>query len=298
MMVFFLDADARVYARYGGRDAVNADNRQSLAGLRATMQSVLAMHQRAEKEFAPKSGDSPKYIREMANVRAKGCLHCHQVKEALHTTLQKAGKFTNDAVWRYPLPDNLGLVFDVDAAKVLKNVKDDSPAAKAGIKPGDRVQKLNGVPIHSFGDAQYALDRAPKTGTIDVTWQRGEQGQSGKLELYENWRKGDVSWRASLRFLIPSTRLYGTDLTAEEKKAIGLAPARLAFRQKESMPYQAKAAGILGGDVILGVDGKALEMNVDGFLRHVESNYLIGDSVTVNLIRDGKRQDVVMKLIP
>ena len=48
MMVFFLNAEEKVYARYGGRDARNADSRQSLAGLHATMQSVLAMHARPE----------------------------------------------------------------------------------------------------------------------------------------------------------------------------------------------------------------------------------------------------------
>ena len=65
-MVFFLNAEEQVYARYGGRDAKDADNRLSLAGLRYTMQSVLQMHQREQKEFAPRSHEAPKYARDFA----------------------------------------------------------------------------------------------------------------------------------------------------------------------------------------------------------------------------------------
>ena len=34
---------------------------------------------------------------------------------------------------------------------------------------------LNGVPVHSFADAQYALDIAPREGAIDVVWQRDDK---------------------------------------------------------------------------------------------------------------------------
>src|SRR5438067_12657941 len=58
-MVFFLNAEGKVYARYGGRDAEGPDKRQSLEGLRYTMESVLRMHGRAEKSFAPKARTAP-----------------------------------------------------------------------------------------------------------------------------------------------------------------------------------------------------------------------------------------------
>ena len=52
--VFFLNADGKVYARYGGRDGKDPDGRQSLAGLRYTMESVLEAHGKPEKEYAPR----------------------------------------------------------------------------------------------------------------------------------------------------------------------------------------------------------------------------------------------------
>jgi hypothetical protein len=299
-MVFFLNAEEKVYARYGGRDGTSADSRQSLAGLLYTMNSVLQMHEREEKSFAPKAQQAPKFLRDIPGGRgfAQGCVHCHNLKEGQHTALQKAGKWTNDLVYRYPLPDNLGLVLDLDRGNVVREVKDGSPASAAGLKPGDVVRLLGGVPIHSFGDAQYALDRAPRTGAIEVAWQRGGMNLEGKLTLAEGWRKSDVSWRASTRYLVPYARLYGVDLTPDEKKGLGLPPRQLAFRQKDTLPKQAEDAGIRGGDIIIGIDGKYLEIDVDGFLRYVHSNYLIGDQAKINILRDGKRLDLTMTFVP
>jgi S1-C subfamily serine protease len=296
-MVFFMDANERVYARYGGRDAQSPDTRQSLEGLRYTMQSVLAMHERTERLFAPKAQESSKYIREFAGSRRRGCMHCHQVKEVLNANLQRTGQWRRESVWRYPLPENLGLVLETDRGNVIKEVHEKSPASAAGLQVGDMVQRLNGVPIHSFGDAQLALDRAPKAGSIAVAVRRGERVLEVKLSLPDGWRKGDITWRPSMQRLVPAARLYGIDLTPEEKQALGLPAKQLAFRQKEAMPAQARTAGIHGGDIILGVDDKQLDgMDVIDFLRYVRRNYLIGDRVTVNLLRDGKRMDLGMTL--
>ena len=35
---------------------------------------------------------------------------------------------------------------------------------------------------------------------------------------------------------------------------------------------------------------------MDGFLRYIERNYLVGDQVTVNVLRDGKRLNLPMTL--
>jgi S1-C subfamily serine protease len=225
-------------------------------------------------------------------------MHCHQVKETLNADLKRAGKWSRDAVWRYPLPDNLGFALEVDRGNVVREVKEGSAAFVTSLKPGDVLQRLGTVPIHSFADAQFALDRAPKAGAIEVVWRRGEREMNGQLTLAEGWRKTDISWRPSLRRLIPSARLYGTDLSAAEKKALGLPANQLAFRQKDSVADQAREAGIRGGDVIVGIDGRLLEMDVDDFLKYIRSNYLIGDRVTINLFRDGKRLDLAMTLRP
>ena len=65
-MVFFLDGRERIYARYGGRDSQGPDSRQSLAGLRYTMESVLQEHRKADPRFAPGNTGPPFFIRSIA----------------------------------------------------------------------------------------------------------------------------------------------------------------------------------------------------------------------------------------
>jgi S1-C subfamily serine protease len=296
-MVFFLNAEGKVYARYGGRDAKDPDNRQSLEGLHYTMASVLDMHGRAEKAFAPRRAEATKFVWQIKGARGRGCMHCHQVREALNRELKRTGKWQREQVWRYPLPDNLGLVLEVDRGNVVKRVEPDSPAARAGLKPGDLLQRLGGVPIHSLGDAQFALDRAPAKGTVPLAWSRDGAAQTTELVLPEGWRKSDISWRPSLLHLVPTLPLSGADLSPGEKKALGLSPQQLAFRQRSSVHSRARAAGIRGGDIILGFDDRALAgMDVNGFRRYVSREYLAGDRVQVNVLRDGKRLSLPLTL--
>ena len=311
MMIFFLDARERVYARYGGRDATDADNRQSLAGLRYTMQSVLEMHGRderlsesatgaARKEFASKSQPTPRFIRDSeggGSFGGRGCMHCHQVKEALNSDLQRSGQWTRDMAFRYPLPENVGLELEVDRGNHVKRVMAKSPAAAIGLQPGDVLRRLNGVPVHSFGDAQYALDRAPGAGSVEISWQRGEETRKGELRLLPGWRKTDLTWRTSTQRLLAAGRLYGKNLSAAEKKALGLFPSQLAFRHQEKVSAQAAAAGVQAGDIILGVDDQKLEMSATELAYYIRRNYLVGDTLTVNLLRDGRRLSLPMKLL-
>src|SRR5205807_5637686 len=116
------------------------------------------------------------------------------------------------------------------------------------------------------------------------------------LALPQGWRKTDITWRPSAQRLVPSARLYGADLTEAEKKALGLRATQLAFRQQKSVPRQAESAGVHPEDIILGVDGKTFETDVIGFLRYVNRNHLVGERVTINLLRDGKRLDLKMTL--
>ncbi len=301
LMIFFLNAQEKVYGRYGGRDAKSADGRQSPDGLLHTMKSVLRMHESGQPAFAPRLQDAPRFVRDGFDERGfgRGCTHCHQVKETLHRELQRAGKWSRDLIWRYPPPENLGFELEVARGNVIKEVKPESAAAAVGLRAGDTVRQLHGVPVHSFADAQFALDLAPATGSIALSWQRGdsEPVMEGSLSLPDGWRKTEIAWRPSLRHMLASARLYGRDLTGPEKQALGLSPKQLAFRQGDPVPSQAQTAGIRPGDIILGVDDKTLETDAEGFRDHIRQNYVIGDRVTVNLLRDGKRTNLAMTLV-
>jgi hypothetical protein len=297
-MVFFLNAEGKVYARYGGRDAEGPDSRQSLKGLRYTMESILRTHAQDQTAFAPRTQEGPRFIRELSGSRRGGrCLHCHQVKEILNAELQRKGLWSRDRVWRYPLPENLGLELEVDRGNVVRRAQAKSPAAAAGLQAGDRVRWLNGVPIHSLADAQFALDRAPASGSIEAAWERAGASRKGSLALPDGWRRSDITWRPSMQGFVAHARLWGADLTPDQKKALGLSEPQLAFRQSTPVPAQPRAAGIQEGDVILGVDDLALAMDVSEFSRYVSRHFLVGDQVVVNVLRDGRRLNLRMRVL-
>lgn len=296
-MVLFMNSSDQVYARYGGRCEKGPDERQSLAGLRYTMESVLSEHEAKRPRVAPRETGKPFYIREIAPARGLGrCIHCHQAKEVIYDRLDQQGKWNRDLAYRYPLPENLGFQLEVDRGNIVQSVTRDSPADDSGLQSGDLITSLNRVPIHAFGDAQFALDRAPKRGLIEVQWQRAGREMRGRIALPDRWRRTDVSWRPSLQNFVASAGVYGKDLTPGEKAEFGLAADRLAFRQKDAITPQAKKAGIQPGDIIIGVDDQELKSRAYKFLFYIRSNYLKGEVVTVNLIRNGKRMRLAMKL--
>jgi membrane-associated protease RseP (regulator of RpoE activity) len=289
--------DGHVYGRYGGRDAKGADTRNTLAGLRYAMEAAVASH-RAYVSPAAAAAGKPLYIERVPAARgANGCIHCHQAKEILRQQdVNTRGTWDRESRWVYPLPENLGITLDLDRGNLVKAVAPGSAAAHAGIRPGDALARLHHLPVHSFADAQYALHKAPAKGTIAVAWQRGAQEHAAELIVAAGWKKTNILWRPSLMDLLPSLPLFGTDLTTPQKQELRLAAKRLAFRQDAPVPVSAEKLGVRENDVIIGVDDLVLEMTVEQFLGYVRQSYLIGDRITLNVVRAGKRVDLPITL--
>ena len=291
-VAFFMNADEKIYGRYGGRDGKSADDRMSLAGLRYAMKAALDTH-RAQTDPTPRKAGKPLLAESYPAAKGhRGCVHCHQVNEFRRADQKEKGEWNRDFVWAYPLPENIGITLDVDVGNKVKTIKPGSAAGAVGIQSGDLLRTLNGHPIASFADAQYALHKAPAKGKIAISWERQGKTIDGLLEARSGWRKTNLTWRPSMLDILPSLSVYGEDLSGAEKKTLGLPAKGLAFRQQKPVPNDAKKAGVQAGDVILGVDGLVLELTVDQFLGYVRQNYLVGERLTLNVLREGKRVDL------
>jgi hypothetical protein len=288
--VFLMNTDGRVYARYGQRNASGPDALQSLKGLEYTMQSALKMHRRdgLAQEFAPRIREQSVTIHDIGS-RTRGCYHCHNVREVLNRRLIESGKWEREQAFRYPPTENVGLSLEVDRGNVVARVQGGSPAHRAGLKKGDVLRRLNGVPVHSIADALYGLEQAPRSGTLEAAWTRGEEPMSGKLVLSLGWRKSDLSWRASMRNMLPSLPVRGTDLTAAEKATLGLNPDQLAIRQRAPVGTAEQAAGVHAGDILVGIDKELVGLNGASLREFVHREYLVGDRIQLVVLRDGKR---------
>lgn len=295
---FFLGPDEKVYGRYGGRDASGPDSRLSLTGLRHAMTAALEAHRDGGGVPVVRAG-RPVLAEQFPSAKGLergGCIHCHQVNEMRRADRKASGEWRREELWVYPLPENVGFTLEVDRGDRVRSVQPGSPADRAGLRAGDLLMRLNGLPVASFADAQYALHRAPARGKIEASWRRGGAEMKGSLELADGWRKTNLTWRPSLLDLLPALTVYGEELTAAEKKRLGLGPKRLAFRQQTPVHRDAKAVGVREGDVILGIDGRELELTLAEFLGYVRRNHLVGDRITLNVLRDGKRIDLPMTL--
>ena len=298
---FFMNADEKVYGRYGGREDANPDRYLTLAGLKHAMRAALDAHRRDPRGGSPAAA-KPALTAEQypaaGRLKTGACIHCHQVNNFRREALREAGKWKLDNVWVFPPPGNLGLSLDPEQGDRVRTVRPGSPADQAGLRAGDRLKSLGETPVASYADAQYALQRAPAAGSLPVQWVREGREQSGTLALPDGWRKSDISWRVSMWGLDPAPGVHGKDLTPAEKKALGLPEDHLAFRQGSFVTKKGREVGIRENDIIIGVDGKTLAMTMLQFNAYVRLNYRLGDRITLNLIRDGKRLDLPMVLTP
>jgi hypothetical protein len=293
-----IDADQRVYARYGSREGTHAEGQLSLAGLKYTLRKALAAYRRGDTPPLPPE-EPPRTVEQYpaaGRLAADACIHCHQVYDFRREQLQAEGKWTRDEIWVHPPPKNVGLTLSVDQGDRVTAVAAGSSADRAGIKSGDVLQRLNGRPVASFADVRYALHLAPKVGAVPVVWERDGREQTGTLELRAGWRESEIFWRPSMWGLPPSACVYGQDLSAEEKRKLGLSEKRLAFRQGQFVSAPGRQAGIRAGDIILGLDGQAMEMTMLQFNTHIRLNYQVGDRVTYEVIRDGRRMTIALTL--
>jgi predicted metalloprotease with PDZ domain len=294
---FFLNAEGKVYGRFGGREAADADSRNSLAGLHYALQAALDEHRKDPVGRPATVSDRPQRVESYpAAQKYRGCIHCHQVYEFQRAQLKDLGKWNREQRWGYPLPENIGITLEVDRGNIVRKVRAESPAAKVGLQPGDQLLRISGVPVASFADAQYGLHKSPAAGKVALAWKRGPQLLQQDLDLPAGWKKTNTTWRTSLLELLPSLPLYGEELTAAEKQKLGLAPRRLAFRQDRVVPRSAEQAGLRQDDVVIGVDNLHLEMGLEEFLGYIRRNYLVGDRITLNVLRAGKRLDLPLTL--
>jgi membrane-associated protease RseP (regulator of RpoE activity) len=148
---------------------------------------------------------------------------------------QKAGAWDRESVYTYPLLENIGITLDLARGNLVRAIKPGSAAAKAGVQAGDLLRTLNKMTVHSFADASYGLHKAPLKGDIPIAFERDGKSLDATLSLAPAWRRTNLTWRPSLLAMLPSITVYASDLSAPEKKTLGLDVKRLAFRQEEPL---------------------------------------------------------------
>ena len=312
----FIHADGTVYARYGTQSAAGPDAYNSIEGLEKTMRRVLALHRAYPKNRAELEGKRGppkpwKTALDMPGLENKeklrgpttrgSCIHCHNVHDAEQAHAQETGAFREDMLWRYPLPENIGLVLDPVEGIRVNEVIDGSPAAKAGLEPGEDLTHANGQALASIADLQWVLHRLADDGAmLDV---RGSRSGGRKLRLERGWKRTDISWRGSIWSLSPRLRVWAPEVEENDRRKLGIADDRGAFQVRwinTSQPggRAARDAGLRDGDVITELAGKPIERITTPQLNvRIKLAYDKGDELPLTVLRDGKEREVRIRLV-
>jgi hypothetical protein len=305
-MAFFMDAEERFYARYGGRgdsDAESYLNKESLVG---AMKQVLQWHSDGKvqtSQYEPKGQprrtpeEIPTMKALMAPRKENNCIHCHDVKVAQLRHLQKQGRFERSLLFTYPTPAALGIEVDPKAQNQVIGVTEGSAAAKAGVRQGDVLRAADGQRILTVGDLARVLELTPREATLPVELRRGDRTMSVTLELSGDWRRNrDPSWRETLHVAGPNGGFWGMKLGNEQKKRLGMAPDDLAVRVTYIWGDYTRQAGLRNDDVVVAFDGLRKDMTIRQLHAHLNLNRDYGDRIELVVKRGSQEHTLQMQL--
>lgn len=314
----FINADGAVYGRYGTQSAAGPDAYNSIASLEKAMQRVLKLHAVYPKNAAALAGKraAPKPYQtalempglqnkeKLSGLTARGnCIHCHNIHDAENAQWQSSGQFKWEMLYRYPLPDNVGLHIDPQDGCKIERVEAGSPAAKAELQAGDSVTHVNGQPIISIADIQWVLHHLPNTlATVQITATRDGHASTRTLQLAPDWKQSDISWRGSIWSLKPRPGFWTVIANEEQMKNLplpaGSKPLRVqGINNNINEGRSARQAGLREGDLITHVGDKLLTAAPKDFTVYLKQNYRVGDKLPLTLLRNGQTQRIEVPLV-
>ena len=298
---FMLNADEQIYMRYGGRDSQSADTYLNLSSLDLALQKGLELHAQYQRgELKREERPAPHFPREnpllvQRTFAQHQCVECHLIGDYQNLLREQNGTLDKLAhLYRSPDIKTLGIALDVPRGLVVKEAQ--GTAATAGMKAGDRIAKLNGTPVWTFGDFQYRYDKVDrKAEQITITVERSADFIDLPVTLPPRWWWTDVRFRQSS--VEPRPYFEDRPLTEAEKNKRGLKPDGLASEVKFVAEFakMVKSHDLRVGDIIVAVDGVERDDLANSAELFIKLRKTAGDDVTLDVIRDGHRLKVPLK---
>ncbi len=318
--VFLLRDAETIYGRFGTRShRTDWIGDVSLTGFAEAMRGALEMHAawpRDAEAIKAKRGPVPAITRpeEFPSLKQKyaytssldyrgdvvrSCIHCHQIGDAIRDEIRARGEPMPESVlFPYPHPKSIGLILDPNSRGTVKAVTPDSPADRAGFRPGDAVTGVNSQPILSIADVQWALHHvAPEGATVHWQVERAGAVQAIPVELEAGWRRqDDISWRVSTwgmrRMATGGLRL--DELTTQERESLPTKIGPMALRVKTVGQYgphaAAKQAGFQVGDILLSIDDKTDFQSEIDVIRYGVTAKRPGEFADVEILRGDQKK--------
>jgi membrane-associated protease RseP (regulator of RpoE activity) len=302
MAIVLANPDGTVYHRYGGRSDVSPMNMDTLIEV---MKEGLVTHRNHGTDSIDSQPQKPLPAHELVNDRMRenmnpvyGCVHCHYVREAQQYAALESRTWTPNQFWIWPLPKRIGLIMNQERQYEVEEVISNSPAARAEIQAGDRLQTLGGKRVLTQYDIQWTLDRSDDDAIeLPFTLRRNQQRVAGNLKLETAWKTGDpedYDWRVRNVFtehmskFLPTPGLIGDQLSDEELDARDLPKETFALKVTR-LNQGSHLAGVRLGDVVLGAGGKSDFEGKRDFFHWCEIKRRAGGDIQMRLLRGESR---------
>ncbi len=189
----------------------------------------------------------------------------------------------------------------------VTSVTDESAAEKAGLKEGDIITKINDSKVNSPEELTKTIGKFNPNDKINITYKRNKKEQKATAALTKrkgaevfSFRSDDMDLKKNFNYdfkLAPFAR---------DNFSIGWDKPRLGLKAQETEDGKglkvldvddesaAEKAGIKEGDIITTFDG--IEVNNIDVLRDLSRAAIEKGNFKVNLTRDGKAQEVTVKI--
>lgn len=298
---FALNAEQQIYLRYGGRDAQSATTYLDLESLELALEQGLRLHELYQKGRLPrKPAPPPKYPRDIPalfeRTKQRGrCVECHLIGDLENVQREREGTLDKlKHLFRAPDIKRIGIELDIPKGLKVKGAAD--TVAAAGMRAGDVIRSLNGVPVWTFGDLQWEYGTVSHAANrIMLAIERDGQLVDLEIDLPEFWWHTDLTYRN----LSVDPRVYfrSTPLDREGKTVLGLEPEGFASRVDSVDPI----AELLGshqlqdGDVVYGVDGTARDEVANTADLFIKLRKQAGSRVTLQVLRGDERLELPLK---
>ena len=212
---------------------------------------------------------------------------------------------------------------DVDAQKarevklpgeygaVVTDVRNESPAAKAGLANGDVILEFEGEKVRSVAHLRRLVEETPPGRVVSLLVSRSGQTRTTTATLAEPPER-DFFLRAP-RPALPRMEFppmgvyqfaYGTrlgisadDLTPQLAEYFGVKQGEGVLVREVIAGSAAARAGLKAGDVIVAVDGKEVA-SVMKLRRALSSNQDEKRKVALTIVRDRRAQTLTVELEP